>query len=197
MRIPGKDESRQWGTNYYEIAPDHVLRYQFALGFAKGRVLDAACGCGYGSRMLSTVAEEVVGVDADEDAISWAKAHFPGPSYLRGRIEEVPWEGEFETVVSFETIEHIKEPQAALQAIRRACIGTFIASVPNEELYPFKAETFANDASPHYRHYTPLEFKALLSSAGFTVTKMLRQHSKVKPLLVGGTDGQVLIYVCS
>lgn len=197
MRRDGRDESRQWGQSFYEIATDHLLRYAFAMGHVKGRVLDAACGCGYGSYMLQTLGGEVVGVDADADALGWAEKHFPGPKYIQGRIEEAPWEGQFETVVSFETIEHIKEPEAALQAFRRACIGTFIASVPNEEKYPFKAEIFAKDTSPHYRHYTPAQFESLLEGAGFKVVTKACQINKQECLMIGGTNGKFITYVCN
>lgn len=93
-----------------------------AARLATGRTLDAACGSGYGSSILRRVTKEVVGVDFNPEAIRWAEKHFPGP-YICGRIEESPWSGEFETVVSLETVEHIKEPQKALEAFRKACVG--------------------------------------------------------------------------
>src|SRR6202158_4675765 len=56
-----------------EIAYEHWHRYAFARRFAAGkRVLDAACGEGYGSALLGAVAESVVGVDIDASAIAHA-----------------------------------------------------------------------------------------------------------------------------
>ena len=180
-----------------EATQHHVKRYLFASEHSFGRVLDAACGVGYGSALLRASCPEVVGVDKSQDAVDWAERYFPGPSYICGDIEQSPWEGRFDTVVSLETIEHIKDPEKALKAFRVACAGIFIASVPNEEKYPFKAETFANDESPHFRHYTPVEFEGLLSSCGFTVMAKFCQVEKTRPEVVEGTDGKFLIYICN
>jgi 2-polyprenyl-3-methyl-5-hydroxy-6-metoxy-1,4-benzoquinol methylase len=191
------DTSRQWGHTVNEIKKDHVNRYLFAKQHVTGRVLDAACGCGYGSKILLENAVEAVGVDDSIEAIEWAREFFRGPQFINGKIEEAPWTGKFETIVSLETIEHIKNPEEALKAFRRSCIGTLIASVPNENLYPFKTEVFANDDSPHFRHYRPEEFQDLLEWSGFKVVGRFCQVSKQEPEVVKGTDGRYLIYVCS
>ncbi len=191
------DTSRQWGRTFSEIKQDHVNRYRFALKYVTGRVLDAACGCGYGSKILLERAGQVVGVDASKGAIDWAYEYFRGPHYIQGRIEEAPWTGSFETVVSLETLEHLKNPQEALQAFRRACTGTLVASVPNEDFYQFKAETFANDESPHFRHYRPQEFQELLEGSGFRVLERYRQKTKQDCEVIPGVDGRYIVYVCA
>ena len=190
------DQSRQWGTSLREIRRDHVKRYEFASKYAKGRTLDAACGCGYGSSILHEATQDVVGVDYNSDALSWAKRHFRGPNYIYGRIEESPWEGKFETIVSLETIEHIQNPKEALKAFWRACVGKLVVSVPNEDRYPFYPEKFKDDDSPHFRHYRPYELEELLRECGFEVVERFCQVSKHLPDLVPGTDGAFLVYVC-
>ena len=189
------DRSRQWGETVDDIEPSHIMRYIFAALHSDGRILDAACGCGYGSSILAKKGL-VVGVDANKDAIDWANKYFPGPQYCHGWIEDRPWEGEFETVVSLETIEHLQDPSPALEAFRKACVGRFIASVPNEERYPFKAYLFKDDLSPHFRHYTPMEFQALLNAHGFSVTEKFSQEKMLAPEPMAGTDGRFLIYIC-
>lgn len=189
------DRSRQWGRSVHEISRDHVLRYELASNYAHGRILDAACGCGYGSSLLAQKGV-VTGVDYSPTAIDWAEENFHGPTFLLARIEDEPWEGKFETVVSLETIEHMPNPESALKAFRRACIGRFIASVPNEERYPFKPEVFARDDSPHFRHYTPQQFETLLVSYGFTVLDRFNQDSKQKPEIRIGTDGRYMVFLC-
>ena len=136
----------------------------------------------------------MVGVDSSAQAIQWAEEHFQGPYFIQGRIEEEPWTGKFETVVSLETIEHIREAKEALQAFRKACLGTLIASVPNEDNYPFSAENFARDESPHFRHYRPQEFEDLLKECGFKVTERFCQVDKQGDIHAG-TDGRFLIVV--
>lgn len=52
---------------------EHVLRYEFAARFAHGaKVLDLACGSGYGSRLLAATAASVTGVDVDVGSIEAA-----------------------------------------------------------------------------------------------------------------------------
>ena len=190
------DQSRQWPTHYAQSANHHRNRYEFAAKYASGRILDASCGSGYGSAILSVGGKEVVGVDVSKQAINWANRFFSGPEYICGGIEDSPWTGTFDTVVCLETIEHIKDPSAVLKALRISCAGEFIASVPNEDNYPFIAANFAGDESPHYRHYRPQEFEELLDAHGFRVTERFCQVSKGKPDVISGTDGMFLIYIC-
>ena len=189
------DTSRQWVRTPRAARSDHVRRYELASRYASGRVLDAACGCGYGSKILLESAQLVVGVDLSAQAIHWAEEHFQGPCFIQGRIEDEPWTGRFETVVSLETIEHLKDPKPALQAFRKACIGTLIASVPNEDRYPFKAENFARDESPHFRHYRPAEFEDLLKECGFKVFERFCQKDK-NGEIHSGSDGMFMLMVC-
>jgi SAM-dependent methyltransferase len=190
------DRSRQWGRALHDIRPDHIARYRFAKDYVSGRVLDAACGCGYGSKLLMETASSVVGIDASKEAIAWAYEFFRGPHFIEGRIEAAPWTGEFETVVSLETLEHIPNPEEALKAFRKSGEG-LIASVPNELLYPFNPASYARDGSPHFRHYTPDEFTALLEGAGYKVLERFCQVSKHEPSVVPGVAGKFLIYVCA
>jgi 2-polyprenyl-3-methyl-5-hydroxy-6-metoxy-1,4-benzoquinol methylase len=191
------DRSRQWPRAYGDVANHHLYRYEFAAVNASGRILDAACGSGYGSQILGLGDRDVTGVDISSEAIEWAMKNFPGPKYIQGRIEDSPWEGEFDTIVSLETIEHIKDPSAALKAFRRACVGHLFVSVPNENNYPFKAENFIYDDSPHFRHYRPEEFDELLESNGFKVLDRFCQVHKLQPEIVPGTNGLFMTYICS
>ena len=57
-----------------EIRYEHIHRYAFAQAFVQGRrVLDAACGEGYGSALLAGCADSVVGVDISEEAVGHAR----------------------------------------------------------------------------------------------------------------------------
>lgn len=190
-------ESRQWPTCIREVSDHHLRRYEFAASIVSGRVLDAACGAGYGAWLMFSNRANVVGVDSNKKAILWARSFFPGPIYLPGGIEETPWLGKFDWIVSLETLEHVPDASVLLRIFRESCAGGFVFSVPNEEHYPFKAENYASDDSPHFRHYTPGQFGHLLEETGFKITKRFCQRSKAKPAVENGTDGKFLIYVCS
>jgi len=191
-----KNSVRQYGQ-LEEIRKDHVNRYNFAANLIpkQSRVLDAACGCGYGSRIIHDSGSKVVGVDIDVSAIEYAEANYAGPGYIVGSVLEPPWVGTFDAIVSFETIEHISDPMRALKHFRDSVDGLFICSVPNEKVHPFVAENYELDDYPHLRHYTSREFDAILESADFKILDRLCQKGK-KSDVEQGVDGMFLVYVC-
>lgn len=184
---------RQLATSVSGIRKDHVERYRFAAGIADTIVLDAACGCGYGSSILHDSACSVIGIDIDPGAIKWAERHYSGPEYRLGDLMHIDIP-EVDCIVSFETIEHFRHPEELLERFREAG-DLLICSVPNENRYPFVAKNFANDEYPHYRHYTPYEFEKLLRSCGWNVLGKWMQKDKASQVLPG-TDGMFLVYVC-
>jgi hypothetical protein len=110
-------------------ADAHVARYMFARQFIRpgDRVLDAACGLGYGSAVLaaSTLADHVTGIDIDPWAVAYARDHYGrGSSRLTfdaldlATLDAMP-AGSVEAVVSFETLEHVADPDALLASFRR------------------------------------------------------------------------------
>src|ERR1035437_10505448 len=91
---------------------EHVYRYAFASRFVKGkRVLDIACGEGYGAAALQKAgAAHVIGVDISESVCLHARSKY-GLDARRGTAEQIPLpDRSVEVIVSFETIEHVPEP---------------------------------------------------------------------------------------
>ena len=67
-----------------EIAHEHWHRYAFARRYVTGkRVLDAACGEGYGSALLAGLAAQVTGIDIDAAAIAHARASYAAVANVR------------------------------------------------------------------------------------------------------------------
>ncbi len=122
------------------ILMEHIARYQFARMFASGRVLDIACGVGYGTAILlksNPQISTVVGVDINKDAIDYAKEHYNDARamYVAGdaMAESLPDEiGRFDTVVSFETIEHLQNDELFIANLYKMMKpdGTLIISTP-------------------------------------------------------------------
>ena len=54
---------------------EHIARYDFAKRYIKKhmRILDAACGCGYGADALANLNCSVLGIDISDEAINYAK----------------------------------------------------------------------------------------------------------------------------
>ena len=185
------DRTRQYSPTISGIRPDHVARYQFAGSQIPNgaKVLDAACGCGYGSWIMQEAGKVVTGVDIEPEAIEYAQRHYKGPTYLCQKAEETG--GYWDWIVSFETIEHLSRPELVFATSQASHL---IASVPNEERYPWSKERFAGDKYPHLRHYTPAEFEAFIESVGFAVKEWFCQTDKqgvIKP----GWDGMFMLVV--
>jgi SAM-dependent methyltransferase len=126
------------GAIWYE----HWHRYSVVLPAARGkRVLDAACGEGYGSWFLAGSAAEVVGIDVDAAAIGHAVGRYaarPNLRYVQASCTALPLaSGSVDLVVCFETIEHIDNQETVLAEFRRvlAPTGTLVISSPNKAIY--------------------------------------------------------------
>ena len=141
---------------------EHLARYLFAASFCAGkRVLDLACGSGYGSYILKILgAAQVVGVDSDAQAIELAHRNYqtPGIIFRTGdatalEMEDAP----FDVVVAFEALEQVSDAEAFLESVRRQLDpdGLLIISCANDARSP--------SVSPfHVRHYTYQEFYDLV-----------------------------------
>ena len=149
-----------------EIWYEHWHRYVFAREFARGkRVLDAACGEGYGSALLAGVAASVLGVDIADAAIAHARARYALANlrFEKGDCTalEVP-PSSFDLVVSFETVEHVAAQEQLIAGLARALTadGILIASCPDKRTYS-EISGFRNEF--HVRELYREEFLALLA----------------------------------
>ncbi len=101
-------------------------------------------GAGYGSSYLGRKgAKTVVGGDVSRDAIEYAKAHYTrdGLSFECLDATELPLTAEcFDAVVSFETIEHLRDYRKFLSEVKSVLSsgGLFLVSTPNKRaISPF------------------------------------------------------------
>jgi SAM-dependent methyltransferase len=125
-----------------EIWYEHFHRYAFAQSFARGkRVLDAACGEGYGSDLLAADAKSVLGVDISDAAIAHARSRYVDRTNLRFEQGDctaltLP-DASFDLVVSFETLEHVVAQEKLLDGFARVLApdGVFIVSSPDKRTY--------------------------------------------------------------
>ena len=114
-----------------------MARYLFSLPYVKNqRVLDVACGTGYGLPLLQQEAREVVGVDLDLEATKTARAELGGGSgqVVLADARELPFQrGSFDVITSFETLEHLEGRDRFLAELARVLtpMGFCILSTPN------------------------------------------------------------------
>jgi SAM-dependent methyltransferase len=128
------------------------------------RVIDMACGEGYGSEVLSRSAASVVGVDANPDAHEHARLRYrrQNLSFERGMVENYGEPGSFDAVVFLQTIEHVQDPVAVLRHFRSLLApgGTAYVSTPN--LLTLAPPGAAKSDNPwHIKEYRAAEFDSL------------------------------------
>jgi SAM-dependent methyltransferase len=118
---------------------EHVARYRFAKDFVRGkRVLDIACGEGYGAAALSRAgASSTIGIDRSPEVCDHARRKYRLDA-RPGDAQAIPLpDRSIDVVVSFETIEHVDDPAAFLDECARVLVleGILIVSTPNRPVY--------------------------------------------------------------
>lgn len=199
-------------TENLEVVLEHIHRYRSVLDIVEGKtVLDAACGTGYGTKLLSERAKKVVGIDIDAEVVKHLqKEEMEKVSFACMPVEAMTFaDNSFDVVVSFETIEHIEETaqKAFLAEVRRVLKpgGCLIISTPNVDVLK---ETFKDYYNPfHVKELTRVEFFALLSQY-FKYTQEYYQNvveascisstvESVPSNPIKADSGKYLIAVCS
>lgn len=168
-----------------QIALEHYHRYCLARDLCVDRdVLDVASGEGYGAALLAGVARSVVGVEIDQASVDHARHAYRQPNlrFLAGDAAELPLaDASVDVVVSFETLEHVRDQQAFLAQVRRVLRpgGLFVVSTPDRLVYSAPGQP----ANPyHVLELTDQEFAALLGRH-FAHHRILAQRVMVGSLV--------------
>jgi 2-polyprenyl-6-hydroxyphenyl methylase / 3-demethylubiquinone-9 3-methyltransferase len=155
------------------------------------RVLDYGCGAGFFSVFAAREgAAQVVGVDAEETALSTAR-HFARTegvervcSFVRSdRFPSSLGRGVFDVILMKDVIEHVPDDQALLNAASEAIVpaGTLIVSTQNALSLNYliqgtyrrrwlgEKDWYGWDPT-HLRFYTPMSLDLKLKDAGFRST---------------------------
>lgn len=173
--IPGEVDTDLWN--------EHLARYLFAARLARHkRILDIACGTGYGTHELAGMAISAVGVDRAAGAIRYASSHYRrfNLSFLQASAGELPFaDSSFELITAFEVIEHLSDWQQLLTEARRLLKpgGQFVVSTPNK-LYYTQSREQAGPNPFHEHEFTFEEFRESLAQVYPAVTLFVQNHSE-------------------
>jgi 2-polyprenyl-3-methyl-5-hydroxy-6-metoxy-1,4-benzoquinol methylase len=181
-----------------EIWYEHMHRYAFAAPLCAGaRVLDAACGEGYGSALLARRAAQVTGVDLSAQAVHHARERYgaiSGLTFEEADCSALPFDDDsFDRIVSFETLEHLpgEETQEAMLAEFRRVLrpeGVLVISSPDKAIY---SDKHGNDNAFHLRELYREELDELLGQQ-FPATHLFGQkllfNSAIWDLEAGSGD---------
>jgi len=168
------------------VEAEHLARYLVAAQFVGGRdVVDIGCGTGWGTALLAQApARRCVGVDRDEGAVAQARKAYPDAGEFRvddAQELSLPTDA-FDVAICLETIEHLADPERALDEIRRVLrpSGLLVISSPNPRVYP--------PGNPHHvREFDPAELEDALGRR-FAHVSLLRQQSFLASLVAGSAS---------
>lgn len=180
-------------TEDVQVVYEHYHRYALAAPFARGkRVLDLACGEGYGAALLAAGGAEVVGVDIDERTIAHARHNYAGRdvSFEVGSITDPDLLADakpFDVVVCFEAIEHVADHAAVLRLVRSRMKqgGLFLSSTPDTAVY---SHEHGNDNPFHVKELSAREYESMLEES-FRHVAVLKQNVTVGSLVVPADHG--------
>jgi SAM-dependent methyltransferase len=149
----------------------HVSRYLLARSWVVGRdIVDIACGSGYGSALLARDRRyRVTGIDLSPDAVEAATAAWSRPNlaFAVGDVLDlrIP-PGSADTVVSFETIEHVIDPARFLDQIALLLRpgGRLVLSTPDRHYYSPGAQRGESHNPFHLSEMTRSELLELIGS---------------------------------
>jgi len=196
----GNKGERPCAKKMIAVRPDHMARYIFAAKIIKmapesTKVIDAACGVGYGANYIANNAgvSLIKAIDISTEAIFFAKKYWDH--------EKIAWvesdvclvdDKNIDVVVSFETIEHLDRPENALISFYNALKvgGELICSVPNESKLPFNR----SDYPYHVRHFYKNEMIEILKDVGFTTIEVFGQKGRFNLDVVKELDGDFLVF---
>lgn len=149
---------------------EHIARYTFSTPYVKGRVLDIACGTGYGSAMVAKakkkVIDEIIGADISAETIKYAIKNYYHPllTFREGDVMDPSLKdkiGVFDTILSFETIEHVEDDRLFMERMYELLKpgGTLVLSTPFG-----KGRNYTSGSPFHYFQLTKEEFQGLFTS---------------------------------
>lgn len=134
-------------------------------------ILDVGCGEGYITRRIKEHKKgiNIEGIDYYGDVIEIARKNCPEIKFLQGSVYDLPYgDGTFDLLVSSEVLEHLEEPERAINEIKRISKKYCIITVPNEPYFRianmirFKYMSSFGNTPGHIQNWTKKDFENLL-----------------------------------
>lgn len=191
-----EDPSTRWSKGAYEELysgteirhPDAFYRWVLGLLDAQAGdlLLDISCGVGSLPRLASHEGVRAHGVDFSEVALRAAQRQGPGPDWVVGDGQLLPYADErFDRVTHIGSLEHYTCPEAGAREIQRLLKpdGTACILLPNtfgllgNVWTALRTGRTFDDGQPIQRYATRLEWQDLLNAAGLEVIRTVKYES--------------------
>lgn len=155
-------------------------------------ILDAGCGEGITLNKLinNGIGEKLEGVEPLKLAIKLSKKVNPNLKIIQGDIYSLPYKkNSFDLVICTEVLEHLTNPEDALDELKRVSKKYLLISVPNEPYFTFQRIIRGKNllhfgAHPeHIQHWTSGGFKKFLKKNRLKIKKVRRPFAWTMILL--------------
>jgi SAM-dependent methyltransferase len=158
--LPDVPEENYWYRRHLAVYEWIAARVQ------SRRVVDMACGEGYGSEVLSRTASSVVGVDANPEAHEHARLRYRAPNIRFARDLVETFSEPCDAVVFLQTIEHVRNPDEILEHFRAMLAPGGVAFVTTPNLLTLAPQGAEKSDNPwHIKEYRASEFRSLCEGA--------------------------------
>jgi len=172
----------------------HRAPYAYAIGLAgRGRVLDLGCGGGHGTAELADAFPRVLGLDRIRPDRASRR---PNIDWVRADLRSLPLRaGSFDTIVSFQVIEHLEDPAIYLQTIARLLTpdGVALITTPNiltsdrinpYHVHEYEAEELRSRLSAYFDHVEMLGVQASENVSPYFEERLrrIRRIMRIDPL---------------
>jgi len=169
-------DSYQHSAENYLIYLFHIATYNFAKQYIEGKwVFDFGCGSGYGTALVAGSCAKIIGVDIAPEAIGYARDHYQSVNLNYRTVKPVEIEplpfanATFDTILSFQVIEHIRHVPSYLSEILRVLKsrGILLIATPDRTSRLFRFQKPWNRW--HVKEYDRKELSRILVPSFRTV----------------------------
>ncbi len=170
--VPGIARENYWFRR-------HEVVYQWLVdqGFARGTLIEAGCGEGYGADALRAAGAQVLAVDYDESVVTHVRRRYPRVQTMRANLVDLPLRsGTADVVVSLQVIEHLWDLPGFWREIQRVLSpsGRVVISTPNRVTFSPGVARGEKPTNPfHVEEYDAAQLVDLLTAAGFREVRVL------------------------
>jgi glycosyltransferase involved in cell wall biosynthesis len=150
------------------------------------RVLEIGAGIGNMTQQLAGGRKCYIATDIDDEHLARQRVRFRGRPRMQFRKCDLTrnedfadLQGQFDTVVCLNVVEHVEDDLTALRNIRSALVpgGRAIILVPQDQaIYGTLDEVLG-----HFRRYSDVQLRARMEEAGFTVERILYFNRVTRP----------------
>jgi len=185
VRIKGFQDTIAWydqnAKHYAQVSASTAnleeIEQFVALLPKEGKVLDAGCGAGRDTDLLTGKGLQLIGIDLPKGLIREAKRQFPHLQFVEGNLLNLPFQNDFFDGVwahaSLLHLETVEEVTKALQEFHRVLKKEGILHVLVKAQSGKEKTAIVADAYSHhdrfFQYFTQDELKNLLQTTGFTV----------------------------